>query len=422
MLKSTRWALILILAACWTLQSAQEPPTEWVDPSTGHRIIRLSREPGSYSSYFTQNEFTPDGHTLVITTPSGLSAIDLKSRSIRSVVTGRVFMIEVGRRTPTVYYMKQHAVYATNVYTRATREIVKLPFLGGVASVNANETLLAGSRVMGQLSTRGRRALHRPPPHPAGRTRHERVESMLHRRWAMHLPMAIYTIDIQTGKIRYIYHSHDWLNHVQFSPTDPHLIMYCHEGPWELNDRIWTIRTDGSGLTKIQNRTMQMEIYGHEFWGHEGKMIWYDLQTPRGQDFWVAGYRLATGERLWYHLTSNEWSVHFDVSPDGKLFAGDGGDSEMVAHAKNGKWIYLFRPELIKNTGQNQPDFIHPGIFCAERLVNMSRHNYRLEPNVQFTPDGKWIVFRSNMYGATQVYEVEVAKSDNQTTPSGSAN
>lgn len=82
----------------------------------------------------------------------------------------------------------------------------------------------------------------------------------------------------------------------------------------------------------------------------------------------------------------------------------------MVAHATDGKWIYLFRPELIPNRGIDQPEFVQPGVFHSERLVNMANHNYRLEPNVQFTPDGKWIVFRSNMSGATQVYEVEVNK------------
>ena len=40
----------------------------------------------------------------------------------------------------------------------------------------------------------------------------------------------------------------------------------------------------------------------------------------------------------------------------------------------------------------------------------MQGHDYRLEPNVNFTPDAKWIVFRSNMHGANHVYAVEVAK------------
>jgi oligogalacturonide lyase len=49
-----------------------EPPTEWIDPATGHRVVRLSREPGSASLYFHQNAYSADGQKLVIMTPSGL--------------------------------------------------------------------------------------------------------------------------------------------------------------------------------------------------------------------------------------------------------------------------------------------------------------------------------------------------------------
>jgi oligogalacturonide lyase len=45
--------------------AAHQPPTEWIDPSSGHRIIRLSRQPGSSSSCFTHNEFTLDGKWIV---------------------------------------------------------------------------------------------------------------------------------------------------------------------------------------------------------------------------------------------------------------------------------------------------------------------------------------------------------------------
>jgi oligogalacturonide lyase len=58
----------------------------------------------------------------------------------------------------------------------------------------------------------------------------------------------------------------------------------------------------------------------------------------------------------------------------------------------------------------NEKDFVQPGVFRAERLVNMAKHNYRLEPNVSFTPDQKWVVFRSNMFGDTYTFAVEVAK------------
>ena len=47
--------LILILAAAWLLPAQEALPTEWIDPDTGHRVIRLSREPGTASLYFHQN-------------------------------------------------------------------------------------------------------------------------------------------------------------------------------------------------------------------------------------------------------------------------------------------------------------------------------------------------------------------------------
>ena len=53
---------------------------------------------------------------------------------------------------------------------------------------------------------------------------------------------------------------------------------------------------------------------------------------------------------------------------------------------------------------------IKVGKLHAERLVDLSKHDYELEPNLTFTPDNKWIVFRSNMHGATHTYAVEVAK------------
>src|SRR5258708_709179 len=93
-----------------------------------------------------------------------------------------------------------------------------------------------------------------------------------------------------------------------------------------------------------------------------------------------------------------------------RLFCGDGGDEGQVAHAKNGRWIYLFRPELFPNRGIDDKTFVKPGVLRAEKLVNMAKHQYRLEPNVSFTPDQKWVVFRSNMFGPTYTFAVEVAR------------
>lgn len=404
----SRLLLPLFLTACVAAQTptGAEPPRTWIDKDTGHRVVRLTDEPDSASLYFNQNGYTADGRKLIYTTPEGISALDLAARTARCVVKGRVRVIVTGRKSQRVYYTKEGAVFSTDVDSGETKEIAKLPPRGSVTTVNADETLLAGTYIEGQ----GTDYNPNRPAQPQQLDQPKNKGEMMEQRLAARLPMALFLIDTRTGSTRVLHRATDWLNHLEFSPTDPSLLMFCHEGPWHKVDRIWTIRTDGTQLTKIHTRTMAMEIFGHEFWSPDGKVIWYDLQTPRGEDFWLAGFEVQTGRRTWYHLQRNEWSIHFNVTRDGKLFCGDGGDPGQVAKAPDGQWIYLFRAELLENRGIDDKSFVQPGVFRAEKLVNMSKHQYRLEPNVSFTPDEKWVVFRSNMFGPTYTFAVEIAK------------
>ena len=401
--------VLLILPAIAALAAQTPPPKEWVDPDTGHRVVRLTDEPGSASLYFNQNGYTADGKNLVYTTPGGIHILNLETRAARQVVEGRVRLIDAGRKTARVYYSRDGALYWTDTASGETRRIGALPERGSVATVNADETLLAGTYIEADPGNRPyTNSSTASQGHPLDQPRNK--GQMMEERWASRLPMAMFTMRIDTGEVKVIHRANDWLNHLLFSPTDPQQILFCHEGPWHKVDRLWTIRADGTKLTKIHTRTIAMEIWGHEFWSADGKSIWYDLQTPRGEDFWLARYDLATGARTWYHLQRDEWSIHFNVSGDGTLFTGDGGDPGQVARAKNGQWIYLFRPENRKDEGTKDPQFVQTGVLRAERLVNMSKHQYRLEPNVSFTPDQKWVVFRSNLFGPTYVFAVEVAK------------
>ncbi|MEO6393149.1 MAG: oligogalacturonate lyase family protein [Pyrinomonadaceae bacterium] len=384
-------ALVTLLSLL-NAHAQTEPPREWIEPSTGHRVVRLSDEAGSQSLYFHQNGFTARGDKLVFTTTNGLKAYNFKTKKVESLADGTVSSVVVGRKTRQVFYFQVDTVYSTDLDTHVTRAILKLPELrsGSGFAINADETLLGGSRVDGPLP---------PAPAVAPGPRLDSYPSkgqMMEQRLAARLPMSLYTINIKSGEIKYFYHSTDWLNHVQFSPTDQKLMMYSHEGPWHKVDRIWTIDVKGGEPRLIHRRTMEMEIAGHEFFSPDGKIIWYDLQTPKAKVFWLAGVELANGRQIRYPIDRDKWSVHFNVAPDGKLFSGDGGGPNSVAAPGNGQWIYLFRPLN--------------GALVAEKLVDLTAHNYELEPNATFSPDGKWIVFRSNRFGPTHVFAVEVRR------------
>jgi len=397
-----------------TAEEIKNPPASWIDKDTGHRIVRLTNEPGSASFYFNVNAYTPDGNEMIYTTREGISVLDLRTFKVRQVVQGHVRAIIVGHKTPSVFYLKpeENALYSTNVDTGVTRMLGKVPPHGNIATVNADETLAAGTydevdapdKQYGNPPVAGKTEQAHPLEQPANKG------EMMVRRLAARIPLVLYTLNLNNGKVTPLLHSTDWVNHLLFSPSDPQLLMYCHEGPWQAVDRLWTIHTDGTHNQLMHQRHMGMEIAGHEFWGWDGETIYYDLQTPKGQDFFLASINLQTDERVWYHLERNEWSIHFNVSKDGSLFTGDGGDPGQVAKAPDGEWIELFHPERINNTGIANKDLVQPGVLHAERVVNMSKHNYTLEPNVSFTPDQKMVIFRSNMFGPTYVFGVEVAR------------
>jgi oligogalacturonide lyase len=404
--------LSVLVMGCFCLHVlGDEPPKEWIDPDTGHKVVRLSTEPGSESLYFTQNTYSADGRKLIFTTPSGISAIDLATRKVEQVVPGPVRVIVTGRKTGDVYYSRGGVVYATNLDSHKEREVIKLPGAArGVSTLNADETLFAGTIAAVDPTGATTRPTTRPMlpqrermfPGKTQLTAEEEAsaekEDRLARSLANPRSMALFTLNVKTGEMKIFGYAYAWLNHLQFSPTDPNLLMFCHEGSWHEVDRIWTIHTDGTGLKLMHQRSMDMEIAGHEFWSRDGKTIWYDLQTPRSQVFWIAGVNIDTGDRTRYHLERDWWSVHYNISHDNKMFAGDGGDPGQVAFAKDGMWINLFKVQA-------------DGSVSREKLVNMSKHDYHLEPNVTFTPDDKWVVFRSNMFGQAQVFAVEIEKS-----------
>src|SRR3954467_10781814 len=117
---------VLLLPAVSLALIAAEPPKSWVDPDTGHRVVRLTNEPGSASLYFNQNGYTADGKEMVYTTPEGISVLNLATGEARSVVKDRVRIILTGHKTQSVYYIKGSEVYATNVDSLESRKLGKL--------------------------------------------------------------------------------------------------------------------------------------------------------------------------------------------------------------------------------------------------------------------------------------------------------
>jgi len=383
----------------------QKMPNEWIDPSTGHKIIKLTRREGNNMSfYFHNNPFA--GNKMIFygtdylntanndsvkqetgnipASNKQLYSVDLKTLKVEQLtyqpnsMNGEI----VAEKNKLVYYQVKDSVFSTNIETKQTKLIYVFPadFKASITTINADETLLAGA-----WSSDAEKEIFRQNP---GKS------SYFNLIYEAKLPRTLFTINVKNGQLVKLFSDSAWLNHVQFSNTDPKLLMFCHEGPWHKVDRIWTINIETKAVKLIHKRTMDMEIAGHEWFSPDGKTIWFDLQQPRGVTFFVAGADVKTGVEKKYSVKRDEWSIHFNTSPDQTLFCGDGGDPGQVAKANDGRWIYLFKPDGDK--------------LKSSKLVNMKNHNYKLEPNVHFSPDGKWVIFRANFEGNTDVYAVEL--------------
>lgn len=383
----------------------QKMPDEWIDQDTGHKIMRLTRRQGSNMSFYFHNK--PFIDNKMVFYGSNKLNNDSRKQEIYNTSDRQIYTVDLNTMaieqltnekepprgeiacaaTNEIFYQIEDSVYAMNISSKSKRLIFVFPenFRGGISCVNSDGTLLAGTYTVPENAT----SLKKDPNGAGSSSFNDIFEAKT--------PRIIFTIDTRTKDLDLVHADRAWLNHLQFSPTDPYLLMFCHEGHWHKVDRIWTIDVVKRGLPRlIHQRTMNMEIAGHEWFSPDGKIIWYDLQQPRGEKFFVGGVELATNRKIQYELLRDEWSVHYTTSWDLKTFAGDGGGKGSVAKTENGQWIYLFRPDGNK--------------FISEKLVNMKNHSYSLEPNVHYSPDGKWIIFRANFEGHANVYAVEINK------------
>jgi oligogalacturonide lyase len=415
---------ILQLTACATKEEIS-PPTTWIDSDTGHRVWRLSTEANSSSLYFTRNVFSADKTSMVLTTPRSINVLDLSSKNVSPVLNltkddRKSRIIEMGRITNALYFVREvvgsnkRRIISKNIYTGEETQYGELPSHYFPQSINAAETILVGT--------------FEGPAKSGGRANSNKITAaskgeLIYKRFIAKTQMSMFVMDLRTGITKVILSSTDWISNVQFSPTDPEAILYCHEGPWHEVDRLWRISADGTNKSKLHRRTMAMEIAGHEVWEADGKSVLYDWQYPKGSNFYLASVDTKTGERTAYLLERDTWSIHFAPSTDKFLFAGDGADVNQAAKSRNAHWIYLYKsdPKALPN-GTSTPEYWQSKPLSTVRLVNMSAHDYRLEPNVRFSPDNKIVIFRANFFGYPELFGVETKKgnfvsSDAYSTP-----
>jgi len=319
------WLFVALLVIASNAPAQPSPLLkDWIDADTGHRVVRLTDDAGGSTLYFHNNAFSPQGDTLMFNTPNGIAIFD-----VAKIGTNGARLEILAPHTPGGYFARRtREIYdngtrgatlsAVNIDTKQTR---KVPHARGI--VNADETL---SVVKNGNAVDPDGTYPRPPTRPAlpqlqrmfpGKKMEEltadqqyavtKEDGLAARALNPTLQSFVFT-NLRTGDSRETGFQYGDLNHLQFNPADPTLLLYCHEGTWHEVDRTWTIRADGSQMRLMHRRTMDMEINGHEWWSWDGKTVWFDLQTPRSQDFWIAGVKA--------NIITDDFSTFNPAAPD----------------------------------------------------------------------------------------------------------
>lgn len=253
-------------------------PAEWrtfADPLTGRDILQLTTDAASHNIhfYFTENSFIKEEEALYFlsdrdTAPTmNVFRLDLHSGTITRLThhlppeqTGNFTKDPAGTR---VLYHRDRDILMLDAHTGETRLLYTLPmgWRPGRVSLNADGTLA------GLLTNEDVRVEH--GVNYAGFKEKMYLCKKSH--------FFLIPLDGRTPTL--IGRDTHECGHFQFSPTDPDVAMYCHEGPWHLvHQRIWLLNVR-TGEVDPCFRQGEDDSVGHEFWTQDGH-IFFDNRGP----------------------------------------------------------------------------------------------------------------------------------------------
>ncbi|MEY4489907.1 MAG: hypothetical protein RIQ79_2415 [Verrucomicrobiota bacterium] len=393
-----RAAGLAVFAACSA--PAAPVPAVFKDPDTGAKIIHLSTAPNEVSGviYFTQGCITPDSRYTLVRyldhsaghTAGHMYRYDFTNGELLRLTELMTKNQVMAPKSGNLYFTADadRAIYVTNIHDLTTRKLADMPegiLCSGSLTVNADETLIVGTGSLAEEHVNEPVLTTAPNQGSTFGDTFKRHDTNL-----------VLSVEVKTGKVTELHRINTWLGHAQFSPVDPTLLMYCHEGPWAQVDRMWTLRIgDGSQPQNVLVRTEDNEIAGHEFWSTDGATLWYDhsfRKTP-GKQF-LEGRSVADGSIMRYPIKAPFGSIHYTQSPDGKFFVADGGTNK--EHPER-QAMYILVPD-------------HGGLRPI-KLCSMARNDYKAaEPNPHLTPDQHWVVFTATFHGPPQAYALEMPR------------
>jgi oligogalacturonide lyase len=374
------------------VQDVRSEIKEYKDPKTGGRVRRLTGDGSSnIHPYFTSSAFVGGDAD---------SAVFISNRSgayqwhLLKVSAARLVQLTAGpklspnmaclARSGRLFYFDDQVLRAVHTDTLEDRELYRVP----PGYKPALPTCTADGRYVAFAYCQ----------ETAQSTETGRIYSTMHERYYQHPHSVIMRVDAESGEVVAAWGDATWISHVLIHPTEPNLILFCHEGGSTcVQQRMWIADLRHKQARKARPVYPQRpgESCVHEYFTQQGDVgFQYTLDREGGSEeynafirpdgTWVRQYRLP-GPRPG-HIQSNS---------DNSLVVGDraflsSGDKDgahfisLMTHV-NGH-VQVRRLAWHGSSWRTQASHGHPS----------------------FSPDDRWVIYNSDEGKCDNVYVADV--------------
>jgi len=368
----------------------------YTDPYSGREILRLTDYLGhSNHFYFTDPCWFNDGRSLAFTSDrqnqSNLFRYDLDT----GLITQMTDLVGPGRPAGCVsaannalYFWWQSVLYELDLDTLRERAICAI---AGPMQPRGRANPTAGGKYVCTMLME-----QQPQDAPRISFSYSRFRELFHLK-----PLSqIVRIEVATGKRQVVHEDRRYMGHVNTSPVLPHILTYCHEGPWDwIEQRIWglDIRTSETWSIRPQHGD---DSIGHEYWFADGVTVGYHGRSRRDPGKHVFGHcKWDNSELVEDNFPFH--STHFH-SLDETLIVGDGTPAFVFDRDSQARpYIQLFKWD-----GER---YVGPKILAYHRSTFNDQHAHC---HPRFTPDGERVLYTSDLTAYSNLYLVEVGDFD----------
>ena len=188
---------------------------------------------------------------------------------------------------------------------------------------------------------------------------------------------------------------HRRMTHVIIHPDDGDTVLFCHEGPWDLVQRMWIARVPTDEVSPLVKTRRHLERVGHEFFTRDGRVGAQYSYRYRPDMRWIHHADLyvnpdGSNEQRYYYPYSRPVHVHANSEAEFAV-----GDTAQIREDDPEARRYI---SLIKYDADRHRAIV--GRLCRhDTSWRKASH-----PHPIVTPDGEHVIWGSDVGGQMNVY------------------